>query len=288
MSSDDTSIDVGALVLTLLRNWWVIVGLIAVGVIVGAVATLAQPDQYTAGASVYIGQATDANGNAIASLNSNSKAAVQLATSQVVAKAVVKRTGMGISAGKLRKQTTVTTPSSTVKTSTSVVNIIVIDVTDTDKERAAVAANALAEELLTRLQTGGDEKSAVLEQQLETNKKEWAAATARSAAAQKALAAIARDGSAAAQATLAAPYMAVIQGAALEQQSLATTIQKSELLLLTTKQVERPRILHDAAAADDPSGPLMGVNVAVGALVGLVIGVLAAFVRQRLAQRRAG
>jgi len=85
MSSDDsTSIDVGSWFGTLARNWWVIVGLVVLGIIVGAVVTLAQPKEYTATASVYIGQTTDANGNPMAGLNSNAKAAVQLLASQVV------------------------------------------------------------------------------------------------------------------------------------------------------------------------------------------------------------
>ena len=167
MSSDEsTSIDIGSWFTTLARNWWVIVGLVVIGIVVGAVVTLAQPKQYTATASVYIGQTTDANGNPMAGLNSNAKAAVQLLASQVVLKEAAERTGMDISASALRKETTVETPSSTVKTTTSVVNIIVISVTDTDPERAAAAANALAEVLLERLESGVDEKIALLEEQL--------------------------------------------------------------------------------------------------------------------------
>ena len=127
---------------------------------------MAQPKEYTATASVYIGQTTDANGNPMAGLNSNAKAAVQLLASQVVLKEAAERTGMDISASRLRKETTVETPSSTVKTTTSVVNIVVISVTDTDAERAAAAANALSEVLLERLESGVDEKIAVLEEQL--------------------------------------------------------------------------------------------------------------------------
>jgi uncharacterized protein involved in exopolysaccharide biosynthesis len=289
MSNDEsTSIDVGSWFATLARNWWVIVGLIVVGVVVGVVVAMAQPKEYTATASVYIGQTTDANGNAMAGLNSNAKAAVQLLSSEVLLKAAAERTGMDISVGRLRRETTVETPSSTVKTSTSVVNIVVISVTDTDAKRAAAAANALADVLLDNLDTGTTEKIALLEQQLATGKKEYAAATARAAAADEALAAIAKGGgSAAEKAVAAAPYLAVIQGAATEQESLASSNQKTELLLLTARQVEQPRILHEAGVPDSPSGPAMTLNVAVGALAGLVIGVVVAFARRGLAERRA-
>lgn len=290
MSTDEsTSIDVGSWFATLARSWWVIVGLVVIGIIVGAVVTMAQPKEYTATASVYIGQTTDANGNPMAGLNSNAKAAVQLLASQVVLKEAADRAGMDISASRLRKETTVETPSSTVKTTTSVVNIVVISVTDTDEERAAAAANALSEVLLERLESGVDEKIALLEEQLAQNQTEFAAATARSAAAQKALAVIAAGGgSASEKAAAIGPYMAVVQGAATEQDALATSIQKTQLQLLTAKQVEQPRILHEAAVPDSPSGPAMTMNVAVGALAGLVIGIIVAFARRGLADRRAG
>jgi len=287
MSDDTTTIDVGSWFLTLLHNWWVIVGLIVIGVVVGAAVTMAQPKQYTATASVYIGQTTDANGNAMAGLNSNAKAATQLLASQVVLNAAAKRTGMDISASLLRKETTVETPSSTVKTSTSVVNIVVISVTDTKKARAAAAANALAAVLLEHLDTGTNEKIAILEEQLATGRKQAAAATARSVAAQRAITTIANSSmSQAEKATASAPYIAVVQAASTEVSDLTLSNQKTALLLLTAKQVEQPRMLHEAAVPDSPSGPTMSLNVAVGALAGLVIGIIVAFARRGLADRR--
>ncbi len=148
------------------------------GAVVGGIVTLAAPKEYSATSSVYIGQTTDANGNPMAGLNSNSKAATQLLTSQVVLEEAAQRlkdSGMKVSAGRLRKETTVVTPSSTVKTSTSVVNIVVITVTDTDKVRAAAAANALAEVLVERISPGVTGKIVLLEAQLAQGKKAMAA-----------------------------------------------------------------------------------------------------------------
>lgn len=287
MSSDDaTTIDVGSWFATLLRNWWVILGLVILGAAVGGVVTLAAPKEYSATSSVYIGQTTDANGNPMAGLNSNSRAATQLLASQVVLNEAAKRTGMKIGASRLRRETTVVTPSSTVKTSTSVVNIVVITVTDTNKVRAAAAANALAAVLVERISPGVDGKIALLEAQLATGKKALAASVARSTAAQVGLAAIARGGgSAAEKASAAALYVAIVQAAATEQEALESSNQKTELMLFTARQVEQPRILHEAAIPDSPSGPSLTLNVAAGALAGLVIGIVIAFVRRRLAER---
>lgn len=287
MSTDDaTTIDVGSWFATLLRNWWVVLGLVVLGAVVGGVVTLASPKEYSATSSVYIGQTTDANGNPMAGLNSNSRAATQLLASQAVLNEAAKRTGMKVSASRLRKETTVETPSSTVKTSTSVVNIVVITVTDTDKKRAAAAANALADVLVERISPGVTEKIAELERQLATDKKGLAASVARSTAAQAGLAAIARGGgSAAEKAAASALYATIVQAAATVQAALVSANQKTELMLLTAKQVEQPRLLHEAAVPDSPSGPSLTLNVAAGALAGFVIGIVVAFVRRRLAER---
>jgi len=287
MSSDDaTTIDVGSWFATLLRNWWVIVGLAVLGAVGGGVITLATPKEYSATSSVYIGQTTDANGNPMAGLNSNSKAATQLLASQALLNEAAAKSGMKITASRLRKETTVETPSSTVKTSTSVVNIVVITVTDTNKQRAAAAANALAAVLVERISPGVTEKIALLQEQLDTGKKALTAATARAVTAQAALAAIAKSGGSASEgAAASAVYVAVVQAAATEQEARESANQKTELMLFTAKQVEEPRILHEAAVPDSPSGPSLTLNVAAGALAGFVIGIIVAFVRRRLAER---
>ena len=286
-ANDSRADDIGSWMTVLARNWWVVVGLIVLGAAVGAVLTLTSPKEYTATSTVYIGQTTDANGNPMAGLNSNVKASTQLISSQVVLNEAAKRAGMGTTADLLRRQVTVETPSQTIKT-TSAVNIVVISVTDTKKVRAAASANALAEVLLERIGGGVDQKIALLEAQLVHSKKALASSVARSLAAQQALMAIARGGGTAGEkAAASAPYVAVVQAAASQQEAIESTVQKTELILLTAKQVEQPRILHEAAVPDSPSGPDIRLNVAAGALAGLVIGVFVVFARQRLAGRPA-
>ncbi|MFA4965871.1 MAG: Wzz/FepE/Etk N-terminal domain-containing protein [Thermoleophilia bacterium] len=286
MTTDDTAFDVGAWFTTLARNWWVVVGLVVLGVAVGAVITVAQPKEYTATSAVYIGQTTDANGSPMAGLNANSKAATQLLGSQTLLNEVAERTGMGMTAARLRRQTTAETPSSTLKTTTSVVNIIVISVVDTDKVRAAKAADAMAAVLLERIGGGVDAKIALLEEQAKAQKEQLAGARQRGHQVDAALEAIAHDGGTKAdRAVASAPYIAIAQAAATESEALVASLLKSELMLLTAQQTERPRVLFEAATPDTPSGPHFSLNVAAGALAGLVVGIVAAFVRRRLGQR---
>jgi len=279
--------DVGSYLQALTRNWWLILALVAVGAVAGLVVTLLQPATYDATSSVYIGQTTDANGNPIAGLTSNAKAATQLLSSQGLLKSAAETTGMRMTPAILRRETSIETPTQTIKTTQSVVNFLVITVRDESGERAAKAANALADELLQRLDAPVQEKIDLLQGQVADLEDQLSSAQKRGAGATKALDAIARGGGGKTEkAVAAAPYVAIAQAAASEAEALSTALQKSQLLLLTTVNIEKPVLIHDAAEPDEPSGPDMALNVAAGALAGLVIGIIAAFVRQRRAQAR--
>jgi capsular polysaccharide biosynthesis protein len=281
--AEDTTIDVGSWFKTLLRNWWVILALVVLGAVVGGVVTMLTPKEYSATSSVYIGQTTDALGQAMAGLNSNPKAATQLLASQALLDQAAQATGMKMTSSRLRRETTVETPSQTIKTSVSAVNIVVITVTDTKKVRATAAANALADTLVAKLSPSVEAKVTLLEQQLAQGSKAEAAATARSNASQAAITAIAKGGGTAAEkAAAAAPYVAVSQAAASELATWQVADQATALRLEVAKTVEMPQILHVAKVPDSPSGPSRTLNVAAGALAGLVVGVIVAFVRRRV------
>jgi capsular polysaccharide biosynthesis protein len=281
--AEDTTIDVGSWFKTLLRNWWVILALVVLGAVVGGVVTMLTPKEYSATSSVYIGQTTDALGQAMAGLNSNPKAATQLLASQALLDQAAQATGMKMTSSRLRRETTVETPSQTIKTSVSAVNIVVITVTDTKKVRATAAANALADTLVAKLSPSVEAKVTLLEQQLAQGSKAEAAATARSNASQAAITAIAKGGGTAAEkAAAAAPYVAVSQAAASELATWQVADQATALRLEVAKTVEVPQILHVAKVPDSPSGPSRTLNVAAGALAGLVVGVIVAFVRRRV------
>ncbi len=282
-AADDTTIDVGSWFTTLLRNWWVILALVVLGAVVGGVLTMLTPKEYSATSSVYIGQTTDALGQAMAGLNSNPKAATQLLASQALLDQAAQATGMKMTSSRLRRETTVETPSQTIKTTVSAVNIVVITVTDTKKLRATAAANALANALVAKLSPSVEAKVILLEQQLAEGTKAEAAATARSNVVpggdprhRQGRRVGSREGH-----VSAAPYVAVSQAAASELATLQVADQATALRLEVAKTVEMPQLLHVAKVPDSPSGPSRTLNVAAGALAGLVVGVIVAFVRRR-------
>lgn len=291
MSAEETpseGADVGLYMAALAANWWLILALVVIGAGAGLVVSLLAPATYDATSSVYIGQTTDANGSVIAGLTSNAKAATQLLSSQKLLERAAEKTGMGMTPAILRRETSVETPTQTIRTTQSVVNFVVMTVRDESPERAARAASALAEGLLAELVPQVDEKVTMLRRQVADLKEQLARARQRGDEADAALAAIARGGGTRAEkATAAAPYVAVSQAAASEQQALLVSLQKAQLMLATTESVELPRLIHSAAEPDAPSGPDVRLNAAAGALAGLVVGILAALVRQRRLARAA-
>jgi hypothetical protein len=77
----------------------------------------------------------------------------------------------------------------------------------------------------------------------------------------------------------------VIEAAGAEQEALRRNQLRMELVLLTLRQHERPQLLYAAEPPEDPSAPLLSVNVAVGALVAVLIGTVAVPLRAAIARR---
>jgi capsular polysaccharide biosynthesis protein len=277
VAKDELEMDVNSYLRALGRYWWLLLALAAVGAIAAGGITFLQERTYNSQSSVYLGQPTDANGNAIAGVNSNPKAAQQIVTSEATLKQAARLVGDGETVRNLRDNLVVTTPSLTVKGTTSPVNFVAITVTDTKGSRAAKAANVLAGILVDRISGFATDKLALLEEQIKRDDAELAALDARSAAAQKALAAIAAGPGTDAQKALAStPYVAIAQAAASQRQPLLSDKRLNELMVQTVKGVEKPGILTPAVTPSQAQEPPLKLSAAAGLLVGLVVGIVVA------------
>lgn len=254
----------------LLRDWRLLAVFVALGVLVGVAVTIISAERYTATSLVYVGQTIDAGGTPVSGVDTDTRAISQLLASDEVLAAAAARADVGLTAADLAR-----------KTSVSTAGVIVIGVTDTDAARAAAASNAVAAVLIEHISAAVAEKTAALQQQLASSKAALTASEQRSAAAAAALHAVARDGGRGGD---AASYVAVLQAASSEQQALRAAVQKNELVLLTLRQQEQARLLHVAEPPDEPSGPVLSVNVAVGALVGFLVAVVVLPLRRLVAE----
>ena len=274
---DEFDVDLGAYSRAVRRLWWLVVLLAVVGALAGFAVTKLNTHTYSATSAVYLGQPTDANGNAIAGLPSNPRAAQQIVQGADVVHEAAGRLHGEVKLGLLRHDVTVTTPASTVKSTTAPNNIASITVTSRSARKSADAANVLAQILVERLSAFSDAKIALLEQQISAAQAQLAATNARLATAQRQLAA-SGPGS-----TAAATYLAVVQSASTEQQALQTTLQNDKLSLLVARNVETPAVITAAVASgSEKNASSAKTSMAGGMVAGIVVAlVIAAFTTRR-------
>ncbi len=273
---DDFDVDLGAYFHAVARLWWLVVLLAVVGAIAGYGIAKVATRTYSATATVYLGQPTDANGNAVNSVPSNPRAAEQIASGSAVLSQVVSQLHGEIKLGALRRGLTVTVPASAIKSTTTPSNIVSVIVVSRSRKKAADAANAVAQLLVSRLGAYPDAKIALFEQQITATQAQLAATNARLAAAQRQLAA---SGGGAAAAT----YLAIVQSASTEQQALQTTLQADKLSLLVARNVESPSVVSAAVASgSSKNAPPTKTSAAGGFVAGIVVAlVIAAFTMRR-------
>jgi capsular polysaccharide biosynthesis protein len=265
-----------------IHNWWVVVAATLIGLLAGAVLTVFTPKTYDSTASVYIGQSTDANGDPMPGLDSNARAAVQLATSDAVLQEAVKQVGDGLTASALLSGLSVVAPTQVV-TATTGVDFVTITVSDTKARRAAAAANALAAVLIERIGSGTATKLHLLQQQTASDETQLAVLQGRSNKAEMALQAIARSKTSAQEKSLqSVPWANLEESMASERASVLPDLQNDQLEVVVAKEAEQARVLNEAVPADSPGSPSFRLDGAVGVLAGLVVGLVLALLRQRL------
>jgi uncharacterized protein involved in exopolysaccharide biosynthesis len=276
-SRDDLDIDLGRFGGYLAYSWWIILLLIVVGAVAAVAIARLSADTYEASGSVYVGQATDATGGAIASVSSNPKAAATMATSASVLHEVAAETGIKIA--KLQNAITVEIPTPTARTSGQVVNFITIHVQLSDAEKSAQVANSDARAVRDRLAIFPRRKIDFLRRRVAADTVQIARLDARSNAAQRQLNRLAATpGSAEQKALASTPYVAILQSVAATRAVVANELQSSKLQLLTSQNVEMPRVISAATVPHAKVGldwrVAAGIGIIAGALVGIVIAVL--------------
>jgi capsular polysaccharide biosynthesis protein len=279
---------VGTLARLLAHGWWLIAALVILGAVVGGVVAKTSARDYEATATVYLGQPTDANGNAISGVSSNPKGAVELARSQAVLSRAAASVGEGLTWTKLRENLTLSTPTTQTRTSSSPTNFVTITVSDRSARRAAAAANAVASGFVGQLSSFVNDKITLFNQEIAADEQRIALADKQVADAQAALAAIAKSSiSPAERAMASAPYMTIVQAASSTAEQAQQSLAATQLSLAVAKAVEQPRVVGPAVPPSSPTGPSVVVDAFVGLLVGLVVGCVAAVALPRRRQSAA-
>ena len=247
----------------LARRWWLVAVGVVAGAVIGFLVSLGGTKVYSATATLYLGQPYNPSATApVLTLQTNPSAVGQIANSQAVDDKVA--TQCKTTVGSFRKGISVqkVASSTPVKGIGAQVNPLVTVTVQAAKGKVAVcAANGLARAAVAGLGTYPEEKIKFFEARIAQDNEAIKSITA----------ALADPG------VIQTDKYLLQQRLQIPQTDLSTTSQ----LLFFAKQVELPRVTVPAAARQVTAASPRN-TVLIAALIGLILGVLAALLWDRV------
>ncbi|WP_298989834.1 Wzz/FepE/Etk N-terminal domain-containing protein [uncultured Pseudokineococcus sp.] len=242
------------------RRWWLVLGGVALGLAGGAAATWAQTPLYTSTTSVLVESPSTGADQRSAEINLDTEA--QLVRSTRLADEVRARLNVDLSTTEVREAVTVTVPP----------NSQVLDLTfsASTAEDAQAGASAYAEVYL-------DQREAVAEQRVQD--------TIDSLTAQLASLREDLDQSATPGTVLPGSTQQLLAESQRDIIISQITDLNSRLAPLRATAVEAGEVISPAGLPRSPTSPVLLLDLVAGALVGLLLGLVAALAADRLDRR---
>ena len=262
----EQEVDLGRYWSAIVARWWLLLAGLVVGALIGYLVSLGGKQVWDASATVYLGasysvvggtllQGPQANPSTVGTI-ARAESSIEQAAAQA-----------GMRPGDLRGNVSTTTISTGAGASTLRVTanpLVRITVQASTRRKAQIAANALAQVVVSRLSPYADRKIAGLQDRINAD--------------QQQVEAIQRQERSGADATAKAVF-ALHLGDVLDDQLQA------KQLLIQVQEVERPAVLTRAAATKTTARSRRN-SVVVAAFLGLLIGLFAALAWEPLFRRR--
>jgi hypothetical protein len=256
---------------TITTHWWLPVAGLVAGIIVGYLISLGGAQVYKAKATVYLGQPLSQGGVQVQSQATNPSTVRQIATAESTIQAVAAK--VGLRPGQLRGHISTQAVSGNISR-LGQNPLVAINVTGHERRKVARAANNLASTVVNSKALAGYAKTKIQNLQLLVDQeKANLAVLSRNLKAQQAALGKASGLSTAEQ------LIALGQLNGLSAQQLTTTDQltTNQQQLALAKDVEAPQITSFAAATKTTARSRRN-TVIVAALIGLLLGIVAALV----------
>jgi hypothetical protein len=261
----EQEVDLGRYWSAVVARWWLLLAGLLVGALIGYLVSLGGKQVWNASATVYLGASYSVvGGTLLQGPQANPSTAGTIARAESSIEQAAARAGMR--PGDLRGNVSTKTISTGAGASTARVTanpLVRLTVQASTRRRAQVAANALAQVVVTRLSTYADRKIAGLQERIDADQKEIDVIQQQQRGASDPTA------------------KAVIQlhlGDVLDDQLQA------KQLLIQAQDIERPSVLTRAAAVKTTARSRRN-SVVVAAFLGLIVGLVAALLWEPLMRR---
>jgi len=268
-------------------RWWLPVGGLLIGAVVGLALALAGGSVWRAETIVYLGQPfAPLGGGQIQSLATNPRTVGEIVRSEAVLEEVADATDIPVS--KLRSSISTRELIAPGQPRAGVTPLIEIGVKgDAGPRKIEDAANGLAEQVVDDVSGYVEQKVADLEEQVSVSEAQLAAVEARIEAAQRQQDTLIRDQSIPLEQRLllTANLNATITTADARRTALQDDLFEANQLLTLAEFVEKSRVVEEAAAVKTTARSSR-TSLLVGALVGLLVGLVAALVAEPVLARR--
>jgi uncharacterized protein involved in exopolysaccharide biosynthesis len=268
-------------------RWWLPIGGLFVGAVLGLVLALSGGSVWRAETIVYLGQPfAPLGGGQIQSLATNPRTVSEIVRSEAVLEDVSRETGIAVS--KLRSSISTKELVATGQPRAGVTPLIEIGLKgDAGPGKIEDAANALAERVVEDVSGYVQQKVERLQQQVQVSRSQLEAVEARIQAAQQQQTRINQDQSIPLdqRLLLSLNLNSVITTADARRTALQDDLFEAEQLLILAEQVEKSRVVEEAAAVKTTARSSR-TSLLVGALLGLLVGAVAALVAEPVLARR--
>ena len=283
----EQEVDFGRYWRTIAARWWLPVGLLVAGLVIGYLVSLGtNSTTYKATAQVYLGQPLAPGGAAAVSSAPTTLGLVSnLVTSTATVRSVAVRVGLkpGRLSGHITTKPILGITAAKVGTPAP---LLAITVTGSPPRKVAAAANRLGAVVVKAVSGYTDVKIEKLREQIDFDDKSIARNNARFAVAQRQQASILADRSLAATERLLLLANINTTLVTVEQRlgQLETDRLSAQQFLSLAEDVERARVTSPAVASKT-KGPNSRTGAAIGGLIGLIVGIIAALLWDPVAAR---
>jgi uncharacterized protein involved in exopolysaccharide biosynthesis len=285
---DEQEVDLSSAWQRLKVRWWLPVGGLVVGAVVGLALAVSGGSVWRAQTIVYLGQPfAPLGGGQIQSLATNPRTVGEIIRSESALKAASRVSGIPVSKLRSSISTKELTAAGQIRGINPLIEITVKG--SGGRRKVETAAEALSERVVARVSRYVTAKVELLDNQVEVSTAQLAAVEARIKQAQDQQDALAGNQSLAPveKLLLSQNLNAVITTADARRSTLQEDLSDAQQLLNLAQNVEKSRVVEPAAASKSTARSGR-TSLLVGALIGLLLGAVAALVADPIAARRHG